>query len=219
MSYQISRIFYSILILCFAQAAYAEFADIQRIYRQTPNLNQFEVCQSGGCAKVTQLALSDVDWQPIKALFGESVQSNAEQEREKISDAIGLLEKIVGYKVGTSTDRAGTFGNSDYPGQHDCNDEAINTTTYMRLLKQGGLIKFHVIENLRTRNLFFTDWPHTTDVIREIETGEGFAVDSWFYDNGHTATIVPFKLRQANYKPADSPIGRPRKDSTQSTKP
>jgi hypothetical protein len=126
------------------------------------------------------------------------------------------MEKIVGAKNGTSTDHAGTFDNADYAGQLDCNDEAINTTTYLRLLKINGLMNFHAIEDMRTRNFFFTGWPHTTAVIREIKTGERYAVDSWFYDNGRPATIVPFAQWKDNYQPADSPIDKPR--STKSSK-
>ncbi len=211
MSCPISRLFCSAYLVFFTQIACSAFDDIQRIYRQSPELSHLEICQGGGCANVLQTALNDVDWQPVANLFSESV-SHAEDERERISQAIGLLEEIVGRKTGTSADRAGTFDNSDYAGQQDCNDEAINTTSYLRLLKQAGYMPLHEIEDMRTRNFFFTGWPHTTAVIREIATGERFAVDSWFYDNGHSATIVPFNVWKANYQPEDSPIGKPRKD-------
>jgi hypothetical protein len=105
---------------------------------------------------------------------------------------------------------AGTFFDGKLAGQQDCNDEAINSTTYMRLLKINGYMPLHEIEDTRTRNFFFTGWPHTTAVIREIKTGERYAVDSWFYDNGHVATIVSFKQWKANYQPEDSPINKPR---------
>ena len=52
--------------------------------------------------------------------------------------------------------------------------------------------------------------PTRAAVIHEIATGERFAVDSWFYDNGHAATIVPFVTWKANYQPEDSPIGKAR---------
>ena len=71
-------------------------------------------------------------------------------------------------------------------------------------------MQFHEIEDMRTRNFFFTGWPHTTAVIREIKTGARFAVDSWFYDNGVAATIVPFDQWKANFQPPDSPVGKPR---------
>ncbi len=207
MSYPISRLFFSCALLFVANSALAEFADIQRIYRSTPSLNRFETCQAGGCAKLSVVALNSADWQPVAQLFNPLPQ-DAQAEREKIADAIGLLEVIVGNKTGTASDRAGTFDNSDYPGQQDCNDEAINTTTYMRLLKQHGYIRFHAVADLETRNFFFNGWPHTTAVLREEATGEHFAVDSWFYDNGHRATIVPLAAWEDDYQPADSPIGK-----------
>ncbi len=210
MNCRISHLFFSLISICFAQAVFAEFADIQQIYRETPQLHQFSICQDGGCAKMTQLALNQADWQPIVELFEPPPQSAA-LERQYIAKAIGLLEQIVGNKTGTSNDRAGTFGNSDFSGQQDCNDEAINTTTYMRLLRQAGYMRFHEIEDMRTRNFFFNGWPHTTAVIHEIKTKERYAVDSWFYDNGAPATIVPFEDWKDNFFPSDSPIIQPKK--------
>lgn len=192
--------------------AQAAVSDISRIYRETPNLGAFEVCSGGGCAEIQRVALTLEEWQKVVAVFAttKDVTINAVQERKQIADAIGLLEKIVGIKTNTATDRAGTFDNSDYAGQLDCNDEAINTTTYMRLMRQQGLIKFHEIEDMRTRNFFFTGWPHSTAVMHEIASGQRYAVDSWFYDNAMPATIVPFELWKSGYIPADSPIGHVR---------
>ncbi len=184
------------------------FADISRIFHKTPSSESFDVCQGGGCAKVSTTSLSSEDWKLIVKTLNP-IATSASEERHQVALAIGIFEKIVGEKIGTNKDLAGTF-NMAY-GQQDCNDEAINTTTYMRLLQNNGYLNFHQIEDLRTRNFFFNGWPHTTAVIRDAETGERFAVDSWFYDNGHPATIVPFDQWKNNYKPIDSPIGKPRK--------
>jgi len=211
-----SRLFFSFLLL-FNSLAHSALTDITRIFHQNPTPAQFEVCQGGGCYQDDKTSLSDADWQIVNKLFSP-LASNAEEERKKISLAIGLLEDLVGKKIGTAGDLAGTF-NSELSGQQDCNDEAINSTTYMRLLQQAGYLKFHEIEDMRTRNFFFTGWPHTTAVIRESKTGNRYAVDSWFYDNGHPATIVPFAQWKANYLPADSPIGKPRNISHAQTKP
>ena len=200
-------LFYSVLALGINSNALAALADISRIFHQTPSLNQLEVCQGGGCAQFNQVSISQAEWASVALLF-KVTATNSTDERLQISQAVGLLEQIVGAKNGTLGDRAGTFDNSDYQGQLDCNDEAINTTTYMRLLKLNGLMQLHEIEDTRTRNFFFTGWPHSTAVIRDIKTKERFAVDSWFYDNGHTATVVPFASWKANYMPSDSPIGQ-----------
>lgn len=189
--------------------AEAAVSDISRIYRETPNLGAFEVCSGGGCAEIQRVGVTLEEWQKVVTIFttAKDAQVSAEQERKQIAEAIGLLEKMIGIKTNTATDRAGTFDNSAFPGQLDCNDEAINTTTYMRLMRQQGLIKLHEIEDMRTRNFFFTGWPHSTAVIHEIASGQRYAVDSWFYDNAMPATIVPFELWKSGYIPADSPVG------------
>lgn len=185
----------------------AAISDINRIYKETPKLEAFEFCSGGGCVDVHSVALTNAEWQSVAAVFTQ-VESlaDASLERQHIAEAIGLLERIVGAKTNTSTDRAGTFNNSNYSGQLDCNDEAINSTTYMRLMVQHGLIKLHDVDDMRTRGYFIFGWPHSTAVIHDLATGEHYAVDSWFYDNGVSATIVPLTLWKSGYFPADSPI-------------
>jgi len=216
MSYPTSRLFYKLLLgvsLLIPFSTQASIADITRIYKQTPKLEAFEICTGGGCAEIKQVAVTGDEWKVIAGIFEDaSTAKDAVLERKHIAEAIGALEKIVGAKTGTSTDRAGTFDNSRYPGQLDCNDEAINSTTYMRLMYQHGLIKLHVIEDMRTRSYFLFGWPHSTAVIHELTTGERYAVDSWFYDNGYPATIVPFATWKSGYFPADSPILKSRSD-------
>lgn len=206
MKFRISHLFFSLLFV--SSLAQAAIADINRIFRQTPSLNALEVCQGGGCTESNQISISTTEWESVVQIF-KTKANDAAEERAQISKAIGLFEQIVGAKNGTSSDIAGTFYD-DLTGQLDCNDEAINTTTYMRLLKSNGLMQFHEIEDMHTRNFFFTGWPHSTASMRDIKTGEKYAVDSWFYDNGHAATIVPLTQWKANYKPDDSPIGKPR---------
>jgi hypothetical protein len=209
MRYLISHLFYSLALFCISLPAYADLNNVSRIFRQTPTLGQFEVCQGGGCLETNQLSITDAEWRGVMQIFNTKATS-AEDERLQIAKAIGEFERIVGAKNGTTADLAGTFFDGKLTGQLDCNDEAINTTTYMRLLKSNGLMQLHEIEDTRTRNFFFTGWPHTTAVIRDIKTSERYAVDSWFYDNGKPATIVTFAKWKANYRPEDSPIGKAR---------
>lgn len=217
MNYPTPRLFFSRLIntlvgflmLITALSSRADLSDMSRIFRQTPSLSAFEVCFGGGCAEIRSLVLTTEEWQKVSAIFNNA-PVDAAQERELIAKAIAQLEIIVGEKIGTSNDLAGTFFEGRLSGQLDCNDEAINTTTYMRLMQQAGLIKWHEIEDTRTRNFFFNGWPHSTAVIRDAKSSTRFAVDSWFYDNGVPPVIVPFKEWKAGYRPADTPIDHPR---------
>ncbi len=209
MNYPMRRLLFNLLPSCFlifSLQVNAALSDITHIYQQVPALGSFNVCTGGGCAEVQQVSLTEDEWYSVSSVFLNAGNANAEQERGLIAQAIGVFEGIVGSKTSTATDLAGTFGNSEYPGQLDCNDEAINSTTYMRLMRQNGLLKFHDVDDMRTRNFFFTGWPHSTAVIRELATGERYAVDSWFYDNGFPATIVPFNVWKSGYIPEDSPV-------------
>ncbi len=191
--------------------AKADFSDISKIYFEVPTTEKLSICSGGGCAIVNQVSITHDEWSEVLNLFAKSKDSNLSEaafERKKIAEAIGLLETILGVKTGAYADRAGTFNNSDYTGQMDCNDEAINTTTYIHLMLHYGLITLHESEDIRTRKFFFSGWPHSTAVIHEKASKEQFAVDSWFYDNGIPAVIIPLKLWKSGYIPADSPIVR-----------
>jgi hypothetical protein len=63
----------------------------------------------------------------------------------------------------------------------------------MQLLEQRGLIKFHRIEQPQVRYPIVSGrgWMHQTAIITETKSGDQFAVDSWFEDNGKPAYIVP----------------------------
>lgn len=174
-----------------------------RVLRQTPVLSNFDICHGGGCTYVSQVQISEAEWQQIGHVC--DVAESAEAERICISKAIGEFEKVIGAKTGTDTDRGGTFGNSAYHGQMDCNDEAINTTTYLKLLNQQGLIRFHEIQDIHRRGFFLNRWPHTTAVIGDKQTQQRYAVDAWFYDNGVPAVVVSFEQWKSGWKPEDSP--------------
>lgn len=183
--------------------AHADEKAMSRVLSQSPSIASFNICHSGGCADVSTTNLSSAEWQLLAEIFA-APSLDAEEERERISMAIGLFEQFVGEKTHTNTDRAGTFGNSDYPGQLDCNDEAINSTTYMKLLKQAGFMVFHKVIDTKRRGFFVDGWPHSTAAIEEIATGHQYAVDSWFYDNGAPAVIIPLEVWKSGWKPEDT---------------
>jgi len=194
---------YSLLFLTVTSVAYADGGVVNRVLHQHATLAGFDMCHGGGCAAVEKVSLSDEEWSLVNDEF-DPLPENAEEERSAIANAIGVMEQIVGAKTGTDTDRGGTFGNSAYPGQLDCNDESTNSTTYMKLMVQAGLIQFHEVMDTKTRNFFFNGWPHTAAVIRDKQSGQRYAVDSWFYDNGVAAVILPLEVWQSGWKPDDT---------------
>lgn len=194
----------SFALLACPIASVADADTMTRVLKETPTIQRFSFCWGGTCAAVEQVGVTEEEWSHVRALF-DPQPADAAAEREAIRNAIGLLESIVGPKTGTAGDRAGTFGNAAWPGQLDCNDEATNSTSYMRLMRAGGLIRFHEILDTKTRGGFLIFGRHSTAVIAETGTTKRFAVDSWFYDNGKPATILPLDTWQAGWKPDNSP--------------
>jgi hypothetical protein len=169
------------------------------LVKETPE--RFTHCQAYGCIKKTHITMTDKDWRPFVKIF-KPKPKNAEQERARIAKAIGLFERRIGPITGTTTDKAGTFGTLG-PGQLDCVDESTNTTTYISLLQQKGLLKFHTVQapTMRLPLIHAGRWPHQTAVILEKKTGVLYAVDSWFRDNGTPADIAPLKTWKGGWKP------------------
>lgn len=203
---RINRYLFSLLLLSCCIAALPAHADVgvmNRVLQQTPALSGIAICHGGGCARVTTAAIAPDAWGELQAICQPALP-DAEAERACIAETLGAFERVMGASTGTDADRGGTFGNSDHAGQMDCNDEAINTTNYLKLMQQHGLLQFHQIMDVARRGFFFNGWPHTTAVIREIDSGQRYAVDTWFYDNGQPAVIIPFETWKSGWKPDDS---------------
>ncbi|KAF0843219.1 hypothetical protein FNL37_0637 [Methylovorus glucosotrophus] len=190
--------------LLLSSPVWADSAALTQVLQQKPTLEGFDMCYGGGCAAMARITLSAEEWQRVVQVFTPTPE-NAAAERVAISHALGEMEKMVGAKTGTSVDKAGTFGVWGKPGQLDCNDEAANSTAYMKLMLKEGLIRFHDILDTKRRGFFLNGWPHTTAVILDRASGERFAVDSWFYDNGQPAVIVPLEQWKSGWKPENSP--------------
>jgi len=114
--------------------------------------------------------------------------ATAEAEREQIRKAIGWMEILVGERTPTHLDKAmDKLIPSDSPGQMDCIDESLNTTTYLKLFEGAGWLHHHrVIDRAYRAALLDQHW---SAQIEEIGSGNRFVVDSWFADNGYMPFI------------------------------
>jgi hypothetical protein len=165
-----------------------------------PVASAFSVCHGRGCAIVSQVGLAPERWDEIAALFAAPAPDPA-AERERIARAIAAFETAVGELTGTSEDRPGNESGGHWSSQMDCIDESTNTTTYLRILQRAGLLAWHVVEARATRGYFLFGWPHTTAVIRETASGQRFAVDSFFFENGRPPVIVPLEEWRRGWRP------------------
>lgn len=166
-----------------------------------PTAQQFQTCRAFGCQIIDLIEPTKQEWRAIESPFRKKAKS-AEAERKQIAASIAKFEQVVGNINGTSEDVWGTFQKGGRK-QLDCVDESTNTSIYLSVLQQRGNIKFHEVgpPTSRVPILSPVSWPHQTAVFTEKETGESFAIDSWFHDNGETPEILPLKTWKRGWKP------------------
>ncbi|MCL4470639.1 MAG: hypothetical protein ACYC05_04890 [Sulfuricella sp.] len=160
-----------LLLLCFGLAAQADEASI---------------CYNYSCAVRAGVEFDASELAAVKRLLLRA--KDAAGERVAISLAIGLFETFSGQQTPTWADRGGNIDDDGLDGRMDCIDESANATAYLRLLESRGWLRFHgVLEPARRAPLLVDD--HWAARIVEKQSGQEFAVDSWFFDNGRPAVI------------------------------
>jgi hypothetical protein len=167
---------------------------------QEPTVADFEVCASSGCRKLSRLSYSEEEWQSIVEIFTPT-PANSSAERDRLILAIGVMETIIGSKNGTLADNMKNDRRVVTGPQLDCIAEAANTTVALLLLDKEGLLRHHRVGYPQHRGFLRGRLPHNTASIFDNETGEHYALDSWFYAGGEPPICVPVAEWKAGYDP------------------
>jgi hypothetical protein len=160
-----------------------------------PRGNTVFVCHAYGCQLQTPVKFGPEQIKDIASLMRKTKKADTPyEERRAIAYAIGWMERYVGDKIGTSADRPGMdFEGSGQSTQQDCVDEATNTTSYMMVLQNNGLLKYHTVGRPFSKGnilLGVSNWPHWTGVLWEKGNNQKWAVDTWVYANGENPIVI-----------------------------
>jgi len=71
----------------------------------------------------------------------------------------------------------------------DCIAESINTTTYLNLIENDGLLRWHRVGDRQQRNPSWFSY-HWTAVIEEHNSRQRYAVDSWYLANAEPPAVM-----------------------------
>lgn len=189
-----------LLVAALPHPVIADWLLFPREVIEDPATERFSVCLDHSCRTILTRSVSAGEWARVREPLLTPAPSAA-AERDAVAEAIARMEAIVGDKTGSSGDRGGNLAGFGEPGQMDCIDESTNTTTYLTLLQNDGLLRFHSVGARATRFGLFAGMPHTTAVLRETATGRRFAIDSWFHDNGRPPAVVELSEWRAGWRP------------------
>lgn len=149
--------------------------------------DEVNICYNYGCYSKAQVAYSERQLDALHQLLAAA--GDAAAERAAVSVAIGRMYRIAGEQTPIWRDKGGNYADGGVDGQMDCIDHSTDTDVFLRLLEAHGWLRFHeVLAPLRrTRFIIALHWAAR---IRERGTQQAYAVDSWYFDNGHPAAVI-----------------------------
>ncbi len=173
-------------------------------YRQhTASPQSFDLCHGFSCTYKMPVSLTDKQWQGVLDVFAVPAM-DAKNEKQKIAVAIARIEYKVNANTRMNPDRAKAENFESDQDQMDCIDETINTSLFLKFLEKEGVLKWHKVGEPIHRGYFIDAmWPHNSATIVEKSTGAVFAVDSYWYDNGAPAQIVPMDIWMDSWDPTE----------------
>jgi hypothetical protein len=181
------------MMLCGLPPAHAYDSSIVQAYSyyslSVPTAASVVICHGFGCDRRTEIGLGKADHSKLTALLAPGKKS-AEAERGALANAVAWFDRRVGPEAGTTKRiaRAGIMTETG-PGQMDCIDTSRNTTSYLIILDQLKLLRFHQIEAPVARGYFVS--PHATAVLRESKSGQQWAFDNWTRKYGEKPDVMP----------------------------
>src|ERR1035437_3710670 len=160
--------------------------------------DEITICYNYGCYARAQVNYSDAQLAYLHQLLAAA--GDAAAERAAISIVIGRMYAIAGEQAPVWRDKGRNYADGGENGQMDCIDHSTNTDTFLRLLQAHGWLRFHeVLEPLRrTRFIVAVHWAAR---IRDRGTQQAYAVDSWYFDNGHPAAVLTVEDWLAGKRP------------------
>jgi hypothetical protein len=167
------------------------------------------VCFNYGCLMQAEVVFSDEQLRELASLLGAA--QDAAQERAAISVAVGRLHGWAGEQSPISADRGENYADDAVYGKMDCIDHSTTTTRMLRMMESQGMLRHHrVLEPVLRRSVLILE--HFSAQIEEIDDMSlaaklappgRYVVDSWFFDNGQPAAVMPL----ANWQAGESPNG------------
>jgi hypothetical protein len=180
------------MLMCWACCAQAE----QRV----------AVCYNYGCLAQAEVVYDDGQLRELGEILASA--QDAAEERAAIAVAIGRLLGWAGKQSPIFADRGGNYDDDGGNGGMDCIDHSTTTTRLLQMMAAQGWLRFHrVLEPvLRSRFLIFA---HYSALIEQSDENDPatpeeerrYVVDSWFFDNGQPAVVMPLAQWQAGEYP------------------
>jgi hypothetical protein len=145
-----------------------------------PSASEMTVCYGFVCRRRATLDFTAADRKQLTQILAAG-KASAPAERAAVQKAVVWFDHRVGPMIGTNTRVAhADIRTGADASNFDCWDSTRNTSSFMLVLQEWGLLKHHTVGNPRYRgNILALQLPHNTAVLVEKESGIEWAVDMW----------------------------------------
>jgi hypothetical protein len=170
---------------------------------------EVRICYNYGCLAEASVAYDEAELALVRDVLAGA--EDAARERAALSFSVGRLYAWAGERSPVGADKGGNLPDGDTFGRMDCIDHSTSTTRLLRMIEARGWLRFHRVLDPVRRSRFLLD-QHFSAAVEEtgsaaadpaaagemLKVGEGlpaarFAVDSWFFDNGTPAVVMPLE--------------------------
>ncbi len=168
---------------------------------------EVQICFDYACAHQAVARFDAALFDRIRLQFGSA--RDGAQERSLIAEAVAQLYVEASRQTPIWRDRGGNRNdNTDLAGAMDCLDHSANTTAFLRLMEKRGMLRFHgVVEPARRIRYMVAE--HWSARIVDQTSAQEYVVDSWFFDLGTPAVVMPLAAWRAGEEQFDRQVSRP----------
>jgi hypothetical protein len=181
---------FPVVISSLLLAACATYAPVEQRVIGEPSPEAFTLCYGDECEVSADTSLSGEEWKEIVVLF-KSVNS-AEAERNAIARVVRIFEKYTNGRIRNVSREDSGFDSKRGAQPVDKYDVAVNTSTYLHILRNYGLLKYHKPRDIIRKTGTFT--VYQTATIVDITTGLYYVVDAWPVSNTVPVQVIPQEL-------------------------
>lgn len=166
------------------------------------------ICFNWSCASRQQLDFTAQDMREVAQHMDMCPRDDQEQRLQRLRIGVWRMEALAQkYQPLLANDEAINNRDQDREGRMDCIDNASNTTTYLHVLHELGLLKGWSPAPPQVRDVFSMS-VHWTAVAIDRERDEAWSVDTWYRPNAHLPFVMPLTSWKGNAIGWETPFAR-----------
>jgi hypothetical protein len=151
------------------------------------------ICFNWSCASRQHLTFTAADMAKVAQQMSLCPRDGLYDRLQRLRIGIWQMEVLAEkYQPLLANDEGVNDRDSALRGRMDCVDSASNTTTYLHVLYDLGLLPGWSLQQPKVRHRFSL-LVHWTAVVVDSRAADSWSVDSWMRPNGHLPLVMPLR--------------------------